>query len=55
MDNVRNERQAYMLLAQQAESKQDKAKRVMSMQDKSFAFRLAALNAVDSNPGKVWG
>ena len=55
MDNVRNERQAYQILAKQAESKQDKAQRAMSMQDKSFAFRLAALNAIDTNPGKVWG
>lgn len=30
-----------------------KARKIMNMQDKSFAFRLAALLASDTNPGKV--
>ncbi len=50
---MRNERQAYLALARQVESKADKAKRIMQMHQ-PFAFRLAALNASDNNPGKVW-
>lgn len=50
---MRNERQAYQALARQSESKYDKAQRIMQM-PQPFAFRLAALNASDSNPGRVW-
>jgi hypothetical protein len=50
---MRNERQAYQTLAKQAESKYDKAERIMRM-PQPFAFRLAALNASDNNRGKVW-
>lgn len=50
---MRNERQAHIALAKQAESKYDKADRIMRM-PQPFAFRLAALNASDSNKGKVW-
>lgn len=50
---MRNERQAYLALAAQVESKEQKAQRIMSM-NRSFAFRLAALNASDTNKGKVW-
>ena len=50
---MRNERQANIAIARQVESKDKKAERIMSMKQ-PFAFRLAALNASDSNPGKVW-
>lgn len=50
---MRTERQAYLALARQSESKVQKAERVMRMHQ-PFAFRLAALNASDNNPGKVW-
>ncbi|CAK24969.1 hypothetical protein [Pseudomonas phage LKA1] len=50
---MRNERQANIALAKQVESKYDKAQRIMQT-PQPFAFRLAALNASDSNPGKVW-
>lgn len=52
---MRNERQAYFALESttRKESLEDKAKRIMAM-NKSYAFRLAALNACDTNKGKVW-
>ncbi|MCY1450465.1 hypothetical protein D9M71_672730 [compost metagenome] len=50
---MRNERQEYLSLAKQSESQHQKAERIMRM-PQSFAFRLAALNASDNNPGKVW-
>lgn len=50
---MRNDRQAHMALEQQTETKEAKAKRIMQRPE-GFAFRLAALNAMDTNPGKMW-
>ncbi len=49
---MRNDRQAYQAL-ETSISKVKQAERIMSL-PKSFAFRLAALNAADTNPGKHW-
>lgn len=48
---MRNDRQAAIALAQQPSKV--KADKIMA-QPQSFAFRLAALNAADTNKGKVW-
>lgn len=50
---MRNDRQAHIVLAKQAESVADKVAR-LAASNMPYKVRLAAILATDNNRGKVW-